>query len=203
MIVELVARSDFWRTTAYGSVRDTGHALLVPFLPDTVLEVTFLADFERLRSGRDADPGRRSPVDQGGDRDHGWRAACRGGRDEWTFGLVASPVPAWQGQTVIIHANRSGDAVTLRARTAEPPWRTIRLAPLAVDAIVKAGPMCCSPERGGLKMTFTRFVSGPADTDLSAHPARLIASDHSSSSSPHRISRAYSRSAWQTNGEAP
>lgn len=71
---------------------------------------------------------------------------------------------------MIIRANQSGDAVTLRARTAEPPWRTIRLAPLAVDAIVQAGPMCCSPERGGLKVTFTRFDSGPADTDLHTQP---------------------------------
>lgn len=38
--------SDFWRTTSYGFVRDSGHALLTDFPPGTGVEVTFTPEFE-------------------------------------------------------------------------------------------------------------------------------------------------------------
>jgi regulation of enolase protein 1 (concanavalin A-like superfamily) len=171
MIVEPVAGSDFWRRTAYGFVRDTGHALLVPFLPETALEVTFRADFEHLYD----QAGMLIRVDEATwikagieitDGEPHVAVVATNELSDWSL----APVPAWQGQAVTVRASRTGDAVTLRMQTADTRWRTIRLAPLAVDAIVKAGPMCCSPERGGLKVTFTRFDSGPADTDLHTQP---------------------------------
>ncbi|WP_286214220.1 DUF1349 domain-containing protein [Demequina sediminis] len=58
--------------------------------------------------------------------------------------------------------------VMLRARVEGEPWRLIRVAPLAPDAHVLAGPMCCAPTHGGLEVTFTRVAVGEPDAEL--HP---------------------------------
>ncbi|HYN75446.1 MAG TPA: DUF1349 domain-containing protein [Candidatus Limnocylindria bacterium] len=77
----------------------------------------------------------------------------------------ASPVPDWAGRTLTLRASRSGDAVTVRART-DGPWQLVRLAPLNPDLRWRAGPYLCSPSRAGLVARFTRFALGPADTAL-------------------------------------
>jgi regulation of enolase protein 1 (concanavalin A-like superfamily) len=45
MRVTAVEESDAWRTTSYGFVHDTEHALLAPFAQDTAMEVSFHLDF--------------------------------------------------------------------------------------------------------------------------------------------------------------
>jgi len=54
----------------------------------------------------------------------------------------------------------------MRIRTADDPWRLLRLAPIDPDAVAFAGPFCCAPERDGLQVTFTRWAAGPADVAL-------------------------------------
>jgi uncharacterized protein len=75
-------------------------------------------------------------------------------------------VPEWAAREVTVRVSRAGDALTVRARAGDEPWRTIRLAPLSPDAVATAGPACCSPKRAGLTVRFTRFATGPADTAL-------------------------------------
>ena len=84
------------------------------------------------------------------------------GVSDWSV----APVPEWQGRRVTVRASRSGDAVTIRARCEDGPWRLVRLAPLSADAAATAGPFCCSPERGGLEVRFTGFARGAADKAL-------------------------------------
>ncbi len=171
MIVESVPGSDFWRQTAYGFTRDSGHALLVSYPLDTSLEVTFRCDFDQLYDQAgiliriDEATWIKAGVEVTDGEPHVAVVATREVSD-WSL----APVPSWKGQLVTIRASRSGDAITIRARSADSPWQTIRLAPLASDALVTAGPMCCSPERGGLLVTFTRFATGLADEDLHTQP---------------------------------
>ncbi|WP_308303839.1 DUF1349 domain-containing protein [Streptomyces sp. CB02959] len=54
-----------------------------------------------------------------------------------------------------MRASHTRDAVTI---CADEPWRTARLAPLVPGAAATAGPFCCSPERGGRQVRFTRFA---------------------------------------------
>jgi hypothetical protein len=84
------------------------------------------------------------------------------GRSDWSM----APVPDWAGRRVTVRASRTGDAVTVRARCEDEPWRMVRLAPLAPDATAAAGPFCCSPQREGLTVRFTGFTTGPADRAL-------------------------------------
>ncbi len=79
-----------------------------------------------------------------------------------------APVPDWRGRLVTIRASRSGDALTIRARVDDEPWRLVRVAPLDPDAAVTAGPMCCAPTREGLTVHFTAWLIGTADAGL--HP---------------------------------
>jgi regulation of enolase protein 1 (concanavalin A-like superfamily) len=161
-------RTDFWRTTGYGFVHDDGHALLAPFPNGSAVEVAFVGDF-------------REQFDQAGVlvrvTPETWMKAgiefCDGlpqlgavvthGMSDWS----QSPAPEdWAGREVTVRVSRSGDALTVRGRCEDGPWRMIRLAPLAPEAEALAGPTFCSPSRAGLQVRFTRFDHGPADESL-------------------------------------
>ena len=45
LLVSAAHGSDLWRTTSYGFIHDTGHALLADFPDQAAAEVTFIADF--------------------------------------------------------------------------------------------------------------------------------------------------------------
>ncbi|MEU4301392.1 DUF1349 domain-containing protein [Kitasatospora aureofaciens] len=167
LLVTARDRSDFWRTTSYGFVRDDGHALLTEFPPGSATEVTFLADFTALYDQAGllirVDPGTwiKAGVEMSDGLPHVGAVVTHGVSD-WSL----APVPDWHGRPVTIRASRTGDAVTIRARCEDGPWRLVRLAPLAPDATATAGPFCCSPERAGLQVRFTRRSQGPADPAL-------------------------------------
>jgi uncharacterized protein len=67
---------------------------------------------------------------------------------------------------VTVRASRDGDAVTVRARVDDEPFRLVRLAPFPPGATVLAGPYCAAPTRSGLTVRFTRWTTGPADAAL-------------------------------------
>ena len=158
---------DFWRTTSYGFVHDDGHALLVPFPSGTAVEVSFVADFAELYDQAGAlvrvDAG--TWIKAGIERSDGapqLGAVVTHGTSDWSL----APVPDWAGREVTVRVSRAGDAVTVRARCGDEPWRMVRLAWLDPAAQAQAGPFCCSPLRAGLQVRFTRFATGPADAAL-------------------------------------
>ncbi|WP_423920406.1 DUF1349 domain-containing protein [Frigoribacterium sp. 2-23] len=169
MLVVAVEGSDAWRTTSYGFIHDTEHALLAPVGQDTAVEVSFRLDF----SAQFDQAGIFLKVDDAtwikagverSDGENGLGAVVTRGVSDWSL----SPVPGWHGRLVTIRASRSGDAVTIRARVDDEPWRLVRVAPLDPAALVTAGPMCCAPSRSGFAVLFTAWRTGPADTSL--HP---------------------------------
>jgi regulation of enolase protein 1 (concanavalin A-like superfamily) len=163
--------SDFWRTTGYGFVHDDGHALLTAFPAGAAVEVTFLARFDALydQAGLmirvDEDTWIKAGVEMNDGVPH-LGAVVTHGRSDWSL----SPVPDWHDRLVTVRASRAGDAVTIRARTPQDPWRMVRFAPLAADAVAGAGPYCCAPQRAGLQVRFTGFALGPADAGLHEGP---------------------------------
>ncbi|MFB7940145.1 DUF1349 domain-containing protein [Streptomyces sp. NPDC056049] len=169
LVVTTRDRSDFWRTTGYGFVKDDGHALLAEFPVGSAMEVTFVAEFDTLYD----QAGLMVRVDEGTWIKAGVEmtdgvphvgAVVTSGKSDWSL----SPVPAWHGRRVTLRASRAGDAVTVRARCEDGAWQMVRLTPLAPDADALAGPFCCSPQREGLRVRFTRFALGPADASLHA-----------------------------------
>ncbi|WP_123665042.1 DUF1349 domain-containing protein [Actinocorallia herbida] len=171
LVVTTAHGSDFWRHTGYGFVRDDGHALLAGFPAGTAVEVTFEAALTALYDQAgvlvrvDAETWVKAGVEATDGTPH-LGAVVTHGTSDWSLAAV----PEWAGLPVTVRVSRSGDALTVRARAADGPWRMVRLAHLAPDAAATAGPFCCSPSRGGLRVRFTRFVLGPADTGLHDAP---------------------------------
>ena len=162
--------SDFWRTTSYGFVRDSGHALLTDFPSGTGVEVTFTPEFESLydQAGLFVRLDESTWIKAGVEMSDGYPqlgAVVTDGASDWSL----APVPEWAGRRVTIRASRAGDAVTVRARVEDEPWRMIRLAPFPADVPASAGPFCCAPERAGLRVRFHDFTTGPADKGLHEH----------------------------------
>jgi hypothetical protein len=171
LVVTTARESDFWRTTSYGFVTDSGHALLAPLPGGSAVEVTFLASFEETfdQAGLLVRVDPRTWLKAGVELVSGvpqLGAVATNGVSDWS----QSPVPEWAGRPVTVRVSRSGDALTVRARVADEEWRTIRLAPLAPSALATAGPFCCSPQRAGLVVRFSRFMVGVADASLHEEP---------------------------------
>ncbi|MCC3295589.1 DUF1349 domain-containing protein [Arthrobacter sp. zg-Y411] len=167
--VTAAGHSDAWRYTSYGFVHDSAHALLAPLGAEGAMEVSFLLDYSEqfdqagiflhvsesvwIKAGVEVSDG----IPQVG-------AVVTHEVSDWSV----APVPEWIGQVITVRLSRSGDAVTIRARAGDEPFRLIRVAPLSETASAAAGPFCASPTRDGLTVTFTRWVETGADPSL--HP---------------------------------
>ncbi|WP_327029470.1 DUF1349 domain-containing protein [Micromonospora sp. NBC_01740] len=169
LLVQPAEGSDLWRHTSYGFVHDDAPALLAPLPAGEAMEVTFVLDY-----GEQFDQaGVLVRVD-----DRNWiKAGVEVSDGEPQVGAVVTRevsdwsvagVPRWAGREVTVRVSRDGDALTVRARADDEPWRLVRLAPLAPDAVATAGPYCCSPTRAGLRIRFTGWRRGLADAAL--HP---------------------------------
>jgi regulation of enolase protein 1 (concanavalin A-like superfamily) len=161
--------SDAWRITSYGFVHDTEHALLVPLGRESAVEVTFhlalSAQFDQAGVFLRVDDSTwiKTGVEWS-DGEESLGAVVTRGVSDWSL----SPVSGWDGRLVTLRTSRSGDAVTVRARVDDEPWRLVRVAPLDPDASVLAGPFCCAPSRSGLTVHFTSWRSSAPDPSL--HP---------------------------------
>lgn len=159
-------KSDFWRTTSYGFVHASGHALLNDFPEDSALELRWILDYDQQ-------------FDQAGllvyADENNWIKAgvefCDGApqlgavvtREVSDWSVAA--VPDWFGQEVQLRISRRGDALTIRART-EGEWELVRLCPLDTARSWRAGLFCASPSRAGLTVRFTSLRLGEADATL-------------------------------------
>ena len=141
LLVTAVEGSDAWRTTSYGFVHDTEHALVVPLENGRAVEVDFVAEFSEQfdQAGVFLRADDRHWIKAGVEFVDGAPqvgAVVTWPNSDWS----ASPVPGWAGRTVTIRASRSGDAVTFRAGV-DGQLALIRLAPVPPDATLEAGPM--------------------------------------------------------------
>lgn len=170
LIVEPAAGSDLWRTTSYGFVHDDAPALLADLPDGSAMEVAFVlgGDEQFDQAGILVQADSRHWIKAGVEVADGVLmagAVVTAEVSDWSTG----PVPAWAGHEIVVRVSRSGDAVTVRARCPlgdEPGWRLVRLAPIDPTLPWRAGPFCASPSRAGLKVTFTQWRIGPADTSL-------------------------------------
>jgi regulation of enolase protein 1 (concanavalin A-like superfamily) len=169
LVVEAREGSDFWRTTAYDFVHDSGHALLVPFPEATAVEVRFVLDYTQQfdQAGvlvrADEERWIKAGVEVSDGAPH-LGAVVTNGMSDWS----TSPVAAWQGREVTVRASRSTDALTVRARVDSEPWQLVRVAPLPARSALDVGPYCCAPTRADLVVRFRSAVLDASDQVL--HP---------------------------------
>jgi regulation of enolase protein 1 (concanavalin A-like superfamily) len=170
--VQAAAGSDFWQETHYGLSRDSGHALLVPIAPTGSIEVTFKVTFEHLydQAGLMIRNDQTNWIKAGVEISDGVPhigAVVTHGQSDWSL----NPVPEWAGTEVSIRASWSDGATTIRAKSGDEPWRTLRLAPLTFASSSHAGLYLCAPDRDGLEVSFSRISFGQPDADLHSQPA--------------------------------
>ena len=167
LLVTAAESSDAWRHTAYGFVHDDAHALLAPLEDPGAVEVTFDAALDREfdQAGLMLRADDETWIKAGVEFSDGacqLGAVVTLGRSDWSV----APVLGWAGRRVTVRASRSGDAVTIRARVDDEPFRLVRVAPFPPGLAVGAGPYCAAPTRSGLVVRFRRWTTGPADTAL-------------------------------------
>jgi regulation of enolase protein 1 (concanavalin A-like superfamily) len=154
-------KTDFWRETFYGFIRDSGHAYLRPVTGDFTASVTVIGDYEAL-------------YDQAGiflrlDEEHWIKAGI-----EYTDGLmhfsvvVTSGVSDWSviplpavrpSDEVAVRLTRHGDAVRVQFSVGGAAWQMARLCPFPAAA-ARVGVMACSPERSDFKASFRDLKVG-------------------------------------------
>lgn len=167
LLVEALEGSDAWRTTAYGFVHDTEHALLAPFEPDTAVEVTFTAAFAEQfdQAGVFVRATDKTWVKAGleyADGALGAGAVVTNGTSDWSVGAV----PEWADRRITLRVSRLQDALIVWARADGEPFRLLRVAPFPVDAPLAAGPFVCAPSRSGLVVRFHSWTTTPPDAGL-------------------------------------
>ena len=165
--VTAVESSDAWRLTSYGFIHESEHALVVPFSPETAMEVSFLADFTDQfdQAGIFLKVNDERWVKAGVEFSDGALqvgAVVTDGFSDWSVAAV----PGWNGRHITIRASWSGDALTVRARCEDDPLRLVRVLPLPAHLCVSAGPLICAPTRAGLTVHFTRWQTTPIDAAL-------------------------------------
>ena len=171
LLVTAARGSDAWRETAHGYVTDSAHALLAPMEPETAVEVTLVAELTHQfdQAGLMLRAGPTEWIKAGVEYADGvfqLGAVVTRGTSDWS----SAPVD-WAGRTVTLSASRLGNAVFIKARVDDQPWRMIRLAWVDPDLSYEAGPYLAAPTRDGLSVRFTRWITGPADAVV--HPDGL------------------------------
>lgn len=167
LLVTAEEGSDAWRHTSYGFVHDNPHALLAPMAGEAAVEVSFVLDYDQQfdQAGIYLHAGTEHWIKAGVEYCDGEAmlgAVVTHTRSDWSV----APVPDWFGRTVTIRASRMTDAVTIRARVDDEPFRLVRLAPMDPSFQLQAGPMLCAPTRAGLTVRFTGWGVGAPDAEL-------------------------------------
>ncbi|WP_116818141.1 DUF1349 domain-containing protein [Pseudomonas syringae] len=160
-------QTDFWQQTHYGFCRDTGHFLGVSVTGDFTAQVHVQGDFKKLydQAGLMVRIDERNWVKTGVEVSDGalmLGSVLTCGQSDWATGVFDdSSSGLWLRVTVakgVLRIQHSSDGLR---------WPLLRLAPFPVSESYTVGPMCCSPERGGLEVVFSHFeVMPPLGKDL-------------------------------------
>ena len=167
LVVEAHNQSDAWRETSSGFIRDSEHALLVDLAVEEAMEVAFEGSFNAQfdQAGLFVRIDQKTWIKAGVESVDGLLqlgAVVTQGFSDWSL----APVAEWAGRLITIRASRSGNAITIRARVDDEPWRLVRLCHWPEGVASEAGPFVAAPTRAGLRVTFTSWSRGPSDTSL-------------------------------------
>ena len=158
-------KTDFWRKTHYGFIRDDGHARLAPAEGDFSATVDFRGDYETLydQAGLMLRLDAGNWIKAGVEYVAGRRMlSVVVTRDVSDWSTMPAPVETpW----LRLRLTRIGTAVHVHWAPGEgaDAFRMLRLA-FFPEGPVGVGPMCCSPQRAGFHAAFRDFRLGPPAT---------------------------------------
>ncbi len=161
-------RTDFWRHTHYGFVRDDGHFFGMQAPASFTAVVTFEGRYETLydQAGMMLRIDESNWIKLGVEHSDGmtnFSIVVTRGNSDWS--VVGQPLISGPQK---VRLTRTEGAVIAHFLRADGVWQLMRVADFP-DGDARIGPMACSPERGGFEATFTGFeISEPIANPLHA-----------------------------------
>ncbi len=153
------SKTDFWRTTHYGFVRDDGHLYGRRLAGDFTADVTVRGEYAALydQAGlmvrHDETTWIKCGIELVDGVQHASAVVTRGFSDWSVVPLPANP-PA-----IRLRVLRNGDALEIGfAPEGTAEYALLRLAYFPPDVEVLIGPFCAAPEGGGFRATFEGFT---------------------------------------------
>jgi regulation of enolase protein 1 (concanavalin A-like superfamily) len=162
LVFTTCADTDFWSTTHYGFVRDSGHLLGVDvggdFTATVLVRGAYRDKYDQagLMIRIDAANWLKCGIEFVDGVAYLSAVATTGGFSDWSVAPV--PMPTALG----IRLTRVGDSVSVEFSLDAEAWRLARLAYLAPSSFATVGPMACSPDGAGFEVQFSEFTIGPA-----------------------------------------
>ncbi|CAM5744133.1 putative Regulation of enolase protein 1 [Streptomyces afghaniensis 772] len=167
LVITTGDRTDFWRETFYGFVRDDGHFLGREVTGDFTAQVTLSGEYEALydQTGLMLRADENNWVKSGVEFTDGLtHLSCVITRDFSDWSVITAPEAA---DSVTIRMTRHGTAVRVQYLTTAGDWQLLRLGYLPLPATCQVGVMACSPQRAGFTGRFTGFsTTEPIARDL-------------------------------------
>jgi regulation of enolase protein 1 (concanavalin A-like superfamily) len=153
-------RTDFWRETHYGFVRDTGHFRCREVSGDFTATLEFRGDYTALydQAGMMLRIDERNWIKAGIEFVGGQKmlsVVVTRDFSDWS----TMPLPA-DADWLRLRCSREKSAIRIEWAPLAGPYSLLRLAYLPPGDPVLVGPMCCSPERGGLTVEFRNLEIG-------------------------------------------
>jgi regulation of enolase protein 1 (concanavalin A-like superfamily) len=157
-------KTDFWRQTHYGFIRDDGHVRFRTVEGDFTAELSFSGAYHELYD----QAGMMLRIDE-----RNWLKAgieFVDGRQMLSV-VVTREFSDWStaigpsgADWVTLRVSRHGPAVRVEWALpgSQPRYSLMRLAYLPEAKSLMVGPMCCSPQRSGFEAQFRDFEVGPA-----------------------------------------
>ncbi|WP_088364961.1 DUF1349 domain-containing protein [Acetobacter pasteurianus] len=153
--------SDFWRETFYGFTRDSGHFYGIHAPSRFTAQLRIRAEYEKLydQAGLMVRIDEKQWVKAGIELSDGramLSSVLTDGRSDWaTAPYEGDPKDFWMRATV------ADGVLQLQVSADGKIWPLVRLAPFPKAAAYLVGPMCCTPEREGLKVRFSDWRLTP------------------------------------------
>ena len=151
------AKTDFWRETHYGFIRDNGHFFYQPVKGDFIVEVKVSGDYQELYD----QAGIMLRLDQANWLKCGieyvngvQQVSAVVTRDYSDWSVV--PMPQ-NPDSLWMHVTRRGTAIEVQYSLDGEQYTMLRLAYLTPVETLNVGLMCASPDGNGFSMTFEGF----------------------------------------------
>lgn len=161
------ARTDFWRETHYGFIHDSGHLYAFEAADGFSAQVRVRARFEQLydQAGLMVRLDERQWLKAGIEFSDGLpmlSSVRTVEQSDWATGVyTGDPGDFWLRLSV------ANGVVRLQVSDNGEQWPLVRLCPFPAAERYLVGPMCCTPERSGLQVTFSDWsLTGHLDRDL-------------------------------------
>lgn len=173
LVVRTDDKTDFWRTTEYGFIRDNGHFRFRTVSGDFSAEVAFSGQYQTLYDQAGLmlrlDPNRwiKTGIEFVDDTMQ-FSTVVTNDASDWS---LAPYVGSTAGAPVRAKLTRRGSTISTAFLLADGRWQTVRVASFPAEPITQVGVMCCSPQRAGFDVRFTNFsVSSASAVDSTRWP---------------------------------